>query len=117
MWDRTVNVMAWRFVVRRRTRIPKGWLCLAVQLLQDEATVILYTFMPPDEAEALRGYANFVRLRPRKETESNNDLRAVAEQRRLLKLEDARWEDGSEIAPDDFRAVLTMLETHVQGWL
>jgi hypothetical protein len=117
VWDKTVNVMAWRFVVRRRTRIPKGWLCMAVQLLQDEADIILYTFMSPDEAEALQGYSNFARLRPRKETESNNDLRAVAEQRRLLKLEDARWEDGSEIAPDDFRAVLTMLEKHVRGWV
>jgi hypothetical protein len=115
-WDKTVNVMAWRFAVRRRTRIPKGWYCMALQLLQDETTVILYTFMPPDEAEALRGFQNFVRLRPRKETESNADLGAVAEQRRLLKLEDARWEDGAEIARDDFRAVLAILEERVPRW-
>ena len=50
-WERTVNVKAWRFVVRRRSRIPKGWYCMAVQLLQDEDDVILYTFMPPEEAE------------------------------------------------------------------
>ncbi len=50
--------------------------------------------LPGKEAEELPGYTQFVRLRPRKETLSNTDLSTVAEQRRLLKLEDARWEDG-----------------------
>jgi hypothetical protein len=57
-----------------------------------------------------------VRLRPRRETESNTDLRAAAEQRRLLRLEDARWRDGAEIAQDDFRAMLAALTPHVPGW-
>lgn len=111
-WDRTINALGWRFAVRRRTRVPKGWFCLAIQLLQDETSIILYTFMSPDEAKTLPGYDNFTRLRPRKETASNTDLRAVAEQRRLLKLEDERWDDGAEIGADDFRAVLR----HVPGW-
>lgn len=115
-WDRAVNVLAWRFVVKRRTRVPKGWSCMAVQLLQDEDAVILYTFMPPDQAEKVAGYDRFVRLRPRRETESNTDLRAVAEQRRLLKLEDQRWEDGAEIAREDFAALLFMVEQRVSGW-
>lgn len=115
-WNKTLNVIAWRFRVRRRTRVPKGWYCMALQLLQDEQDAILYTFMPQEEAEAVSGYAQFVRLRPRKETESNTDLSAVAEQRRLLKLEDARWEDGAEISRDDFRALLARIEQHVPGW-
>jgi hypothetical protein len=115
-WTKTVNVLAWRFEVKRRTRVPKGWHCMAIQLLQDEVEVVLYTFMPPKTAEDLPGYTNFVRLRPRKETESNTDLRAIAEQRRLLRLEDTRWEDGAEIAIEDFKAVLARLGQHVPGW-
>jgi hypothetical protein len=115
-WDKTVNVKAWRFPVKRRTRVPKGWYCMAVHLLQDEEELILYTFMSPQEAEATTGYTNFVRLRPRQETESNTDLSAVAEQRRLLKLEDSRWNDGAEIAHKDFDALLDILRQHVPGW-
>lgn len=115
-WDQTVNVLAWRFEVRRRTRVPKGWFCLAVQLVQDEQEIILYTFMAAPTAEKISGYKNFVRLRPRRETESNTDLRAAAEQRRLLRLEDARWRDGAEIGPDDFSAVLALLPRGATGW-
>jgi hypothetical protein len=115
-WDHTFNVKAWRFAVRRRTRIPKGWYCLALHLLQDETEVILYTFMSPGDSEAIIGYDNFVRLRPRSETQSNPDLSSVAEQRRLLKLEDARWNNGGEISQDDFRALLAILQRRLPGW-
>jgi hypothetical protein len=115
-WQQTVNVKAWRFTVARRTRVPKGWYCMALHLLQDEIEAVLYTFMPPDEAEYVIGYDRFIRLRPRKETESNTDLSAVAEQRRLLKLEDVRWHDGAEIARDDFRAILEIMQRRVPGW-
>ncbi|NDJ76677.1 MAG: hypothetical protein GYB65_10495 [Chloroflexi bacterium] len=117
-WEKTVNVKAWRFTVRRRrTRIPRGWYCMALHLLQDDAETIVYTFMPEKEAEALASLEQFVRLRPRKETESSTDLSAVAEQRRLLKLEDARWEDGAELERDDFRAVLAAIEQQVSEWM
>lgn len=115
-WDKTVNVLAWRFTVKRQTRVPKGWYCMALHLLQDENETILYTFMPPAEAEVAVGYTHFVRLRPRQETQSNTDLSAVAEQRRLLRLEDARWQDGAEIERDDFGALLARLRQHVPGW-
>ena len=115
-WDKTVNVNAWRFTVHRRTRIPKGWQCLAMHFLQDDVEIILYSFASTEEAEALHGYHNFARLRPRKETRSNTDLRAVAEQRRLLRLEDARWADGAEVSREDFEAVLAALEQNVPGW-
>lgn len=115
-WERTVNVKAWRFVVRRRSRIPKGWYCMAVLLLQDEDDVILYTFMSPEEAEQVPGSGGFTRLRPRKETLFDTSLSAAAEQRRLLVLEDRRWQDGAEISADDFRAVLALVRRFVPGW-
>ena len=115
-WDRKVNTLAWRFPVRRRSRVPKGWYCMAVQLLQDDVEVIFYTFKAPDAAEATRGYNQFARLRPRRETEGSTDLHAAAEQRRLLKLEDARWQDGAEVTANDFDALIAALVDHVPGW-
>ena len=87
-WNRTVNIKAWRVPVQRRTRVPKGWYCMALHLLQDEEEAIFYTFMPPQEAENAIGYRYFVRLRPRRETQSNTDLSAVAEQRRLAEQDE-----------------------------
>jgi len=115
-WAQRVNVRAWRFTVKRPGRIPRGWYCLALHLLQDENEAIFYTFMSRKEAEKLADYEHFVRLRSRKETLSNPDLEAVAEQRRLLKLEDARWEDGAEVSREDFGAILAMLRQHVEMW-
>lgn len=116
-WDNPVTLRAWRFEVRRRgSRVPRGWYCMALQVLQDEDDAIIYAFLPQKETEDLPEYDEFVRLRPRKETESNTDLNAVAQQRRLLKLEDRRWEDGAEISRDDFRALLQALAHHVPAW-
>ena len=115
-WDRMVNVNTWYFIIRRRTRVPKGWYCMAAHLLQDDTELILYTFMAPKEAEALDIFSRFVRLRPRKETETQTDLRQLATQRRLLKLEDARWIDGAEIAAEDFIALLEQIEARVPAW-
>jgi hypothetical protein len=111
-FNKTVNVQAWRFRIWQRTHVPKGWYCLAAQLLQDESDIILYTFMAPEEAEIMPGIRHFVRLMRRKEIGMLSDLRIAAEQRRFLKLEDARWADGAEINKEDFKAVLA----RIPGW-
>lgn len=115
-WDQMVNVNTWYFEIKRRARVPKGWYCMAVHLLQNDTELIFYAFMSPKDAEALPSYNRFVRLRPRKEAEPHTDLRQAATQRRLLKLEDARWIDGAEIAPDDLRSLLAMIEIRVPEW-
>jgi hypothetical protein len=115
-WDKTVNIKAWKFPITRRTRVPKGWYCMALYLLQDEDEAILYTFMPPQQAETAIGYHNFVQLHPRRNAPSNTDLATMGEQRRLLKLEDLRWQDGAELSPADFNAVLAALQRRVPAW-
>jgi hypothetical protein len=116
-WDKTVNINAWKFAISRRTRVPKGWYCLAVYLLQDETDAILYTFMNPQVAEAVIGYGHFVQLqKPTQSSGSDATLETLAEQRRLLKLENLRWQDGAEISPDDFNALLAVLQRHVPAW-
>ena len=40
----------------------------------------------------------------------------MLKERRLLVLEDRRWQDGAEISADDFRAVLALVRRFVPGW-
>ena len=48
LWEQRINPLAWRFTVKRGSaRVPKGWVMLAMKLLQDDAELILYTLMPP----------------------------------------------------------------------
>jgi hypothetical protein len=115
-WDKAVNIKAWKFTINRRTRVPKGWYCLALYLLQDETDAILYTFMNPQLAEVAIGYGHFVRLQPRQNSASDADLDMLTEQRRLLKLENLRWQDGAEISPEDFNALLAVLQQRVPTW-
>ncbi len=113
----TLNAHAWRFEVKRRTRVPKGWYCLALYVLQDEQDAIFYTFMDGKEAETMPAYAHFIRLRPRRETQNSTDLASMAQQRRLLELEDRRWNDGAEVGPDDFRAMLAAIAQADTNWI
>lgn len=115
-WDKTVNIKAWKFAINRRARVPKGWYCLALYLLQDETDMILYTFMAPQAAETAIGYKHFIRLQPRQDSASDTDLDKLAEQRRLLKLEDLRWQDGAEITPEDFNALLAVVQRRIPAW-
>lgn len=52
-----LNQLAWYFALDavqksgRERRLPKKWLCLAYQLLQGENRLVVYTYMPPKEAQ------------------------------------------------------------------
>src|SRR5258708_7651642 len=63
VWAQRVNVLAWQFKVSRGSaRWPKGWIMLGLQLVQDEAEITLYTFMPEKQASALPAYQMFTQL-------------------------------------------------------
>ncbi len=117
-WDRRFNLLAWRFAVQRGSaRVPKGWQMLGLQLIQDEAQLTLYTFMPAKEAGALNGFGTFVPLTTRSAIEKGDlSLREMSEQRRLLKAEDERWRDGGEVRREDFPALWEEINAHLQGW-
>ncbi|MCC7208717.1 MAG: hypothetical protein IT323_15525 [Anaerolineae bacterium] len=116
-WDARINAIAWRFTVKRGSaRINKGFIMLGCQLVQDETSVILYTFAPSDDADAPR-YKDFVQLMPRTVVAKGDlPLREANRQRRLLRLEDERWEDGAELLAADFAYVIDRLEAHQPIW-
>lgn len=106
----------------RERRVPAKWLCLAVELQQDEYRLSAFTFMPPDEA------ASWVDD-PRKEFHPINPAELFEESlrsrlgpperpmipNRLLQSRDARywlaerrrWEYGIELSPEDFATLLS----------
>lgn len=105
----------------RERRVPAKWLCLAVELQQDENRLSVFTFMPPDEAGAWVDD-------PRKEFHPINPAELYDESlrsrlgpperpmipNRLLQSRDARywlaerrrWEYGIELSPADFATLL-----------
>jgi hypothetical protein len=112
--DHRMNLMLWRFPVKRSTpKAPAGWLMLAVQLQQDELELTVYTFMPPKQAKKLRFYEEFTTILPPKQLQKAKlSVRETAEQRRIAKAEANRWENGAELRPNDF---MTLIEEHLAG--
>jgi hypothetical protein len=107
-----VNYWRWKFEVRQRRsgRVPTGHVCLAIRLVQTEAEVSLYAFLPPDKAAAVTRTYPFYELR------RANDKAGKALGGRdamFLAAEHARWETGAELDAADFQALLAHLAAHL----
>ncbi len=99
-----VELLRWRFEVRGRARVPKGWLMVACALQQDDRMIAAYTLMPPKRLETLPGRERFTLLTSEKKgtQPAQGDLRLAGEQRRLRAAETHRWQNGAEMTNDDF---------------
>jgi hypothetical protein len=116
-----VNVLTWRFEIRRRSRVPKGWYMIACALEQDDVYVPVYTFMSPQAFEELNAGGHFTPLVSRKELDDKNaaqgDLRLAGEQRRLHMAENARWNSGAEMTASDFKRYVVWLQGRFPQWM
>lgn len=111
-----VNVMTWRFTITKRTRVAKGWYVVALALMQDDLYLPLYTFMSPEDFNALPLAEHFPVLSPAK-TKEQGDLRLAGQQRRLRTAEYARWNEGAELTRADFDTVLAALREKFPAWM
>lgn len=114
--DQVVNPMYWRFVVRKRSRVPKGWLMCACALEYEERHLTVYTFMSPDAFKTYSREAWFTLLEGKKDTDGRTDLRLAGEQRRLREAENYRWMNGAEMSPDDFQRYVEQISTQFPEW-
>lgn len=116
-----VNALTWRFTIRRRSRVPKGWYMVACALEQDELYLPVYTFMSPRDFDQLNAGSHFTQLVGRKELNAGSaaqgDLRMAGEQRRLHMAENARWNFGAEMTPDDFKRYVSWLQGRFPQWM
>jgi hypothetical protein len=116
-WEGRVNVLTWRFTVKRGSaRVPRGWVMLGCQLTQDEAQITLYSFVPEKVADD-DTFGAFNQLVFRELLNKNElPLREANFQRRLMRAEDGRWEDGGELRSEDLRLLLRTLDARAPGW-
>lgn len=121
--DQQVNVHLWRFTIKRRSRVPKGWQMIACALEQDEAYLPVYTFMSPDQFDKLKNNSRFTTLVSQKEATKSTggigqtDLRLAGEQRRLHTAENARWMNGAEMNAEDFQNFIKQLQIQFPQWM
>ncbi len=116
--DKQVNVLLWRFKIKRRSRVPKGWFMVACALEQDDIYLPVYTFLSPEDNEKLKVPTHFTLLTSAKESgEAKTDLRLAGVQRRLHTAESARWMSGAEMNQDDFVNYVKQLQEHYPQWM
>lgn len=114
-----VSVLLWRFKVKRRGRVPKGWYVVACALEQDDNYLAVYTFASPDQSEALGKNARFIELLGDKALKNvkQDSLRVAGEQRRLHLAEAHRWHEGAEMTFEDFEQFFTRLNGQFPQWI
>jgi hypothetical protein len=119
-WSQPLHVSGWYFEVpSRRGRVPKGWYCVSVHLLQEEKEAIVYTFMDANEARQIKRWdAGFTQLISEKRSAPNTHhrpaqgARQTALYKKLKAYEQERWLDGAEISPTAFQEITNLLNTY-----
>ena len=114
--DQAVSPIYWNFIVRKRSRVPKGWLMCACALTNEEEHLTVYTFMAPKDFEQYNRAEWFTLLAGKKETEGKTDLRLAGEQRRLREAENYRWLNGAEMTKDEFERYVEQISTQFPEW-
>lgn len=115
-----VNFLPWRFTVKKRARVQKGWYVVACALEQDGVYLPVYTFMPPKQFEAMilhRHFEALIKQKDLRQPDAERNLRLAGQQRRLNIAEEARWMNGAEMSAADFEMYLTRLQVFFSKWM
>lgn len=114
-----VNVLLWRFPVKRRTKVPKGWYVVSFALEQEGEYIPSYTFMSPEDFQRIEYADQYIQLISKKELEKSKDrdMRLAGQQRRLHIAENERWIDGTEMTPEQFTQYVRYLKSHFPKWM
>jgi hypothetical protein len=128
-WDEPLTDTWWHFRVAgyprggRERRIPDRWHCIAGQLQQEGNRIVAYAFVSPSRLDSLKGEHPFFTLEPR--DVYDNSLRRrlegpvrpelpaeviAGESGRFWLAERNRWQQGVELAPDDFKTLLAAVQ-------
>lgn len=107
----------------RERRVPASHHCLALQLRQDEARLILFAFYPAKQAQTLLANHPFHPINPTDVYDNSLTGRftqptqrpkippniLIGEDGKQWLAERARWQEGIELTPADFETVLNQL--------
>jgi hypothetical protein len=115
--NRAVQPFYWRFQIKKRARIPKGWWMYACGLENESNYLVAYTFLSPPQAEQYAHADQFKLLLGKKDQPSDTvSLRLAGEERRLRAAEEYRWVSGAEMNSDDFIKYVEQLNTQFPEW-
>jgi hypothetical protein len=118
--EQPVQVLMWRFVVKQRARVPRGWIMLACALEQNDVYLPIYTFVSPEHFDQVPHNERFAALISKKDAPKTSTARDVVlsgQQRRLYVAEQHRWMDGAEVTRDDFMDYLDFLQGNFSRWM
>ncbi len=113
------EILFWRFEIKRRHRVPKGWYVVALALEQRRLYLPVYTLVSPEHFNEMEQAYRFSVLRNKKEREdeTRTNLRIAGQHRRLMAAESFRSVDGREMSFDDFKTFLRWLEDYFPEWM
>lgn len=128
IWSQNFSQINWHFRLAgyarggRERRVPAKWQCVATELQQDDTRINVYTFLPPEMADALTQQDRFdfhllnpaelydtsvrARIGPPSRPSIPNHLLHSKDGRYWL-AERRRWLYGIELSSDDFITLLT----------
>lgn len=132
-WAGQMRQMYWLFTLQgykrggRERRVPEKWLCLALQLQEEEKRVIVHTYLSPKQARALiekHGRADFHEIFPTQVYPAEGRARYFSIPGRPDKIpatvlagkdgkywlaEQRRWQEGFELTAPDFETLISMV--------
>lgn len=111
-----IEVHFWRFEVKRRTRVPKGWYVVGLAFEQEADFLSVFTLVSPETFSDMDYADAFAELIGHKEREKR-DIRLSGQQRRLMRAENARNLHGHEMQPEDFETCIGWLDVHFPEWM
>lgn len=118
--EQPTQVLMWRFVVKQRARVPRGWIMLACALEQSDLYLPVYTFVSPEHFDLVPYNERFAALVGKKDAPKSTTARDIVlsgQQRRLYVAEQHRWMDGAEVTRDDFMNYLDFLQSNFNRWM
>ncbi len=135
-WADKPLTLSWWFHLKgfrrggRERRMPKDWLCVAMQLRDANREIIAYAFLPPKKAARwIEDTKNFHQIIPAQvynadisfyaKPPSRPEISAevlAGEDGRYWLAERNRWEHGFELTPNDFALFINFVTSHSPSW-
>jgi hypothetical protein len=117
--NQQVNVLPWRFEVKRNGRVKKGWYVVALALEQDDVFIPVYTFASPDQFDKMPLKHAFDILQPPEKVKagSGREMRLAGQQRRLHTAEKVREMNGAEMTLPQFEQYIEFLQKNYPSWM
>lgn len=126
-----MDLLQWCFVLGdyarggSERRAPKKWYCLALQLQEDENRLILYTFVPPEQALAIAedGASDFHEIHLKDVYAARQGIMRLpsrpeipaevlrGKDGRFWLAERRRWQEGLELTRQDFATLMEFIQT------